>query len=286
MMRLVLYILVLGSYFVSSQTNRSMVREGNDLFDSGKYDEAITAYEQSMDIEEIDPDVQYNIANAYYRKDSLQKAIKLLKDLKEGKIDDDLRFKSLHNLGNAYFKSQQLQEAKKAYQSALRLNPSDMETRKNLMKVNELLKQQQQQDNQNQEQNKDNKENEDKENQDQSDNKDQQNQKDKSQEQQDKESNDQKDQNQQDQESQGDKESKEKDSKQGKEDNKNEGDQDQSKQEQGKQGEEGEPKKGQIGQMDAEQMLKDVEQNEDELRKALLLQKMKGVKRKNIEKQW
>jgi hypothetical protein len=38
--------------------------------------------------------------------------------------------------------------------------------------------------------------------------------------------------------------------------------------------------------MDAEQMLKDVEQNEDEIRKALLLQKMKGVERKEIEKQW
>ena len=33
-------------------------------------------------------------------------------------------------------------------------------------------------------------------------------------------------------------------------------------------------------------MLKDVEQNEDEIRKALLLQKMKGVERKEIEKQW
>ena len=53
--------------------------------------------------------------------------------------------KAYHNLGNSFFVLEQYDKAIEAYKQSLRLNPSDNETRYNLVKAMQQQKQQQQQ---------------------------------------------------------------------------------------------------------------------------------------------
>ena len=80
---------------------------------------------------------------------------------------------NLHNAGNALFKLNKYQESVEAYKKALRLNPSDNQTRYNLALAQQKLKDQQKNNNQNNKNNKD--QNKDKNKQNKNDNKDKKN---------------------------------------------------------------------------------------------------------------
>jgi len=127
------------------------VSEGNTLFDSAKYDEAVAAYdkayerlkkrEDSADARHI---VTYNRGNAYYRKGDFGKAgEELLKSV--GSKDSALRAKAYFNLGNVAL--QQLSAGSKMsfddaiekadsaidfYKRSLRLDTADRDAKYNL----------------------------------------------------------------------------------------------------------------------------------------------------------
>jgi tetratricopeptide (TPR) repeat protein len=98
------------------------------------------------------------LANALYRQDKYEEAINeygqaltiLTGNNEMSQKDKDQKTTSInHNVGNAYYAMQQFDKAVAAYQEALRHNPKDDETRYNLVKAMQQLRQQQQQPQQN-----------------------------------------------------------------------------------------------------------------------------------------
>ena len=81
----------------------------------------------------------YNYANALYKNKNYKEALKEYKKVITSK--QDLEFKKLHNMGNTYVKLNQLQDAIKMYEKALELQ-EDNQTKENLKRVKEALKQQ------------------------------------------------------------------------------------------------------------------------------------------------
>lgn len=126
----------------------------------------------------------YNMANALYRKcrifpDRDTTAYKKIDDLYKKLTEDkscakELRASAFHNMGNNFMLQEKYADAVNAYKNALKLNPTDMDTKYNLEYAKKKLHQQQQnqgggQDNQQQQnqqqQNQQNQQNQQQENQ-------------------------------------------------------------------------------------------------------------------------
>ena len=147
----------------------------------------------------------YNMANALYRKcrifpdrdtTAYQKIDDLYKKLTADKsCTKEIRASAFHNMGNNFMLQEKYADAINAYKNALKLNPTDMDTKYNLEYAKKKLQQQQQQQNQGggqdnqQQQNQENQENKQQDNQqggnDQKEQKEQQQQDQKEQQQQD-----------------------------------------------------------------------------------------------------
>lgn len=185
-------------------TDRDYIRKGNRVYKDSLFTKAETRYLQALDLNKESATALYNLSNTYIDQTKYQEAA--------GKIDTAIILQkerlqmlqtdpqnnaqliesvrkelsmSYHNKGVIHHAGQDYGKAIEAYKESLRLNPSDNETRYNLLRaMHELKKQQdqqqqqqdQQQQNQNQDKNKDNKNNKDKKNQDQNQDQDKQDQ--------------------------------------------------------------------------------------------------------------
>jgi Ca-activated chloride channel homolog len=72
------------------------------------------------------------LGNAVYQQERYQEAQKLFEasaKMFESKTD---KANAYHNLGNVFLSQKQYQKSIEAYKNALKLNPSDMETKYNL----------------------------------------------------------------------------------------------------------------------------------------------------------
>jgi len=224
---------------------------GNQAFTDGELDEAKSHYEKSLSQNPGSFEGTYNLGSSNYRNESFEDAISQYQEAASQTEDDGLRAKALHNLGNAYLQGQKLDESIKAYKQALRLNPSDNETRYNLAYALKLKKEQEQQE------------------QDQ----DQDQEKEDQQDQQDKE----------DQEKQEEQQEKEDEKKEEQEQNKD-GEGEENEGEKEEQEQKGEPKPLELTPREAEQML-DAARNEDQ-KIQMKLKKQQKAKNKNIDKDW
>ncbi|MDR3226780.1 MAG: tetratricopeptide repeat protein [Prevotellaceae bacterium] len=192
---IILFVFIIFDAY-SQKAERSDMRQGNKLYKQQKYADAETAYRRGLQKNSESAKGKYNLANSIYRQEHYEDAAKLYKELAKPKIDSTQSVQTYHNLGNAMLKQaikdkeqqgqhvaanqEQLKESIEAYKKALKLNPSDIETKSNLAYAQKLLAKnggggggggggndnQQNQDNQNQD-NQDNQDNnDDKQNQD------------------------------------------------------------------------------------------------------------------------
>ena len=109
---------------------------------------------------------------AQYQQKNYAEAEKGYEKVINSKAEMDVKSKAFYNLGNAYFNQEKYNEAINAYKKSLKINPSDVEAKKNLsIALKKRKKQDQdkdQKENQNQEKQKENNKNKDqKENQNQ-----------------------------------------------------------------------------------------------------------------------
>ena len=126
--------------FVMSQP----MKKGLESYRKGEYKTALDYFIQAQINDPDTPEMDYNLGSASYRLNDFQAAKRhFLKASTDGK--GALKQKSLYNLGNAYFKSGQFKEAVESYQKALKLDPQDPETAKNLEFAKKMLEQQKKQ---------------------------------------------------------------------------------------------------------------------------------------------
>jgi Ca-activated chloride channel family protein len=117
-------------------------RQGNKLYHQGKYDEALSAYQEAQAEQPDLAELHYNVGNTLHRKEDYQEAAaETLQGL--SKADPDLRARAYYNLGNSFYRQGQFPEAIAAYKEALKLNPDDQDAKHNLELAQQQLEKQQ-----------------------------------------------------------------------------------------------------------------------------------------------
>jgi tetratricopeptide (TPR) repeat protein len=246
-------MLVLFSLKSFAQEERKPVRQGNELYKAGKYDEAQKKYEEALTKKPNTVEALFNKGNVMFQNKDYENAQKQFETVAALSNDDAIKAKAYHNMGNSFLESNKFKESVDAYKNALKFNPNDSDTKYNLAYALQKLKQQQ------------NQQNKDDQNKDKDQNKDLQN-KDKDQQQQDnKDKQEQQNKDQKDNEQKGDK---------GKEEEqKNDGKEEQKPQ----------PKPSQISKEDAQKLLEALKNEEQKVQEKL--QKIiANVKRREAER--
>ena len=140
------FLLPLSSY---AQTDRQYIRQGNKLFRSGDYPNAEVSYRKAIEKNPKNPQAVYNLGNALMAQKKDSAAVTQFESAAKLETNPLRKAKAYHNMGVVCQSHKMYGEAIEAYKNALRLNPSDDETRYNLV----LCKHQQQKQQQNQQQN-------------------------------------------------------------------------------------------------------------------------------------
>ena len=225
--------LVVVFLFVSvahGQSERSLVSDGNKMYDQTKFSDAEVNYRKALEKNKESKQSVFNLGDALYKQGRFGEAAEQYASSASKTNDPDLRSKAYYNMGNALLKSQKIPESIGAYEQALKINPKDFDTKYNLEFAKALLQQQQQQK---KEQNKQDK-----------------NQQQKDQKQQQKNKQDQQDKQKQDQQQ-------------------NQSQQNQDQQQKAQQDQLQNPKKGQISKQDAERILEALKNEEKDVQKKL-----------------
>lgn len=124
------------------------VREGEKLYEEQKYAEALGKFLEAQVELPNDQRLKHNIADTYYKLGKFDDAEKIFSSIDPKQAHTFIE-KNTYNRGNALYKGNHLDDAVKAYDEALKLNPSDEDARYNLEFVKkeiERRKQQEQQD--------------------------------------------------------------------------------------------------------------------------------------------
>lgn len=138
----------------------SEVRQGNKLYQKGKYGAALSKYEQALQADPHNQSAAFGAgAAAYYLKD-YQTAAKTFEQAaqEQGPLNQDAQF----NLGNAHYRAGDKNAAIYSYKQAILQNPQDKEAIHNLQIVLQQDQNQQNQNNQNDQNQNQNSQNQDK----------------------------------------------------------------------------------------------------------------------------
>jgi Ca-activated chloride channel family protein len=129
-----------GAYAASAASRN---KEGNRLFQQGKYQDAEKAYLDAQLEAPGRPELLYNLGNTLIKQKKYDSAVQSLRQA-AGKADHGLQASSWYNLGNALFESGKLPDAAQAFIQALRTNPSDRDAKHNLELTLRRMKEQKQ----------------------------------------------------------------------------------------------------------------------------------------------
>ena len=151
----------------SVRKERSFIRQGNSLYEKGRYREAARKYSEAVDINPESAVGRYNLGLAQIKQcnptDTTASNRKLLQiGVSNLQAAAQIGFGNVrvstlacYNLGNLAFNQQNFDQAIQYYRQALRLNPADDNARRNL-RIAQLKKQNQDKNkDKNQDQNKD-----------------------------------------------------------------------------------------------------------------------------------
>jgi len=145
--------IVLTGGKVFAQSTRSLVNNGVDLYDKGKFVDSEVEFKKGLEKSPDNFQANFNLGDSYYREGKYEDALKNYSAALSKASMDNQRAAAYHNIGNALLKDQKVKESIGAYEDALKLNPNDVATKYNLSYALDLLKNQNQQNKNNQSQN-------------------------------------------------------------------------------------------------------------------------------------
>ncbi|MFZ1082374.1 MAG: tetratricopeptide repeat protein [Candidatus Kryptoniota bacterium] len=150
-------MIVLTSGNIFAQSTRSLVNNGVDLYDKGKFVDSEVEFKKGLEKSPDNFQAKFNLGDSYYKEGKYEDALKNYSAALSKAMTDNQKAAAYHNIGNALLKNQQIKESIGAYADALKLNPNDVATKYNLSYALDLLKNQNQQNKNNQNQNDKNK---------------------------------------------------------------------------------------------------------------------------------
>ncbi len=142
----------------SAQTAHTLLRKADRNYLNNDYKSAEENYTKAQKAERTSKG-DYNLANSIYQQQRYEESAKQYGDIAAKTQDNKLKFNSLYNKGNAHFWKKEYDKAIDSYKNALRMNPNDMDAKKNLALAQRMLQQQQQQQKDKENQDKNNKNN-------------------------------------------------------------------------------------------------------------------------------
>ncbi|MEW6507264.1 MAG: tetratricopeptide repeat protein [Bacteroidota bacterium] len=153
---IVLLLFVFAFSLNFSQSKRSLINEGVELYKNSKFSDAEVNFKKGLEKDAELFHGHFNLGDAYYKQGRYDEAIQSFKNSLTLTDNENDKSKIYHNIGNSLLKSQKYPESIEAYKNALKLNPDDLETKYNLSYALNMMKQNQ--NKQQQQQNKDNEE--------------------------------------------------------------------------------------------------------------------------------
>ncbi len=123
----------------SAESLYTKIRQGEQLYDEEKYDEALKEFLDAQVEKPEDILLKYNIGDTHYRMGGYEEAEKAFLGT-AGSGDPVIEQKALYNLGNCCFRQGKLEEAVGYFQRALELDSEDEDARFNLEFVREEIK--------------------------------------------------------------------------------------------------------------------------------------------------
>lgn len=140
----ILYIIgilcLLSVQAVWAQRSKLELKKANEAFRAGRYDEAKDIYAKTKGNTEVLQIAKFGQAVALYKQGKLEESAKLYKELLKSseQMNQEQMAQVLHNLGNISMKGKKYDQAIELYQNALIANPSDEDTRYNLVLAQKL----------------------------------------------------------------------------------------------------------------------------------------------------
>lgn len=140
--------LLLLSFWTSdllAQNPAKLLRDGNKAYHKEDFETAEKKYLEANEKSEDTFKSGFNLGTALYKQEKYEEAAKQFESMSKITDDKEMKAKAYHNLGNSLFKQEMLQESIDAYKNALRNNPKDADTRRNLAKALQMLQEQEEQ---------------------------------------------------------------------------------------------------------------------------------------------
>jgi tetratricopeptide (TPR) repeat protein len=143
--------IVLMSFQTTAQSVHKLKRIAEDQYDHGLYTEAEENYRKANAIEK-EAQTSFNLGNSIYNQERYEEAVRQYEQTIERTSDKIDKANAYYNLGNAHFNNQAYDKSVDAYKESLKINPADLDTKKNLTMALRQLQLQEQQQKQQQEQ--------------------------------------------------------------------------------------------------------------------------------------
>ena len=142
---LILLMTLTFAMIMAAQSERSLVREGNQSYKKDKYSDAEVSYRKALEKNKESNQGVFNLGDALYKQERYGEAAEEYRKAAEKQTDPHEKASALHNLGNSFFKEKKYPESITAYKDALKLNPKDEDTKYNLEYAKLMIQLQQQQ---------------------------------------------------------------------------------------------------------------------------------------------
>ena len=123
-----------------AQQDRGLIRSGNKFYRQKKYSAAEVDYRKAISKNPENPQALYNLGCALMMQNKSSEAVKFYEKASSVETNKMRKAKIYHNIGVICQSGKMYGEAIKAYSEALRNNPSDNETRYNLVLCKRLQK--------------------------------------------------------------------------------------------------------------------------------------------------
>lgn len=149
----------------AQHTDRDYLRHGNRLYRDSAYTKAEVDYRKAIELNGRSPQAYFNLGNALLRQQKPKEAMQAYEQAVKVETHKGRLASIYHNMGVILQSQKQFGPAIECYKNALRKNPSDNESRYNLVLCQHQLKNNPQQDQQGGKDNKDGKDKSKEENQ-------------------------------------------------------------------------------------------------------------------------
>lgn len=133
--------LVLSS---SAQNVRDYIRWGNRQYRDSIYDKSQVQYQKGFEKDSNGVVINYNLGNAFLHQGQPKEAMRLYEKVSKVEHDKKNRHMIFHNMGVILQSQKQFGPAIEAYKEALRCDPTDHESRYNLVLCQRQLKKEEQ----------------------------------------------------------------------------------------------------------------------------------------------